>query len=136
MANGPLFSGAWARCKKHKTLLEANETECLKCRILARNLSLVPPFRVYCINGEWGEVHAGKDYEVIWVITDGRRDHGDLQGYVFRHDDDSLNDHVFDPSNFIPFEFFDKENKSDKWDSSIKETKWPNVDYNAWEGMC
>src|ERR1700682_3609925 len=105
MPSGPVFEASWARCLEHKTLLEPGEEKCIKCKILERNLSLTPKFKVYCIHDEWGEVKAGTDYEVVWIIKDGRRQHGDLMGYVFEFDDNSMNDHVFDALNFIPHEF-------------------------------
>lgn len=110
----PIFEAAWARCLHHKTLLEVGEDECIKCKILKRNLSLVPKFKVYCIHDEWGEVKAGHDYEVVWVIKEGRREYGDLKGYVFELSSDSMNDHVFDAENFIPHEFLTEDLK-DSW---------------------
>lgn len=108
------FEATWARCLEHKTLLEPGEIECIRCKILKRNLSLVPKFKVYCINDEWGEVKAGTDYEVIWVIKEGTRQHGNIKGYVFEVDDNSLNDYVFNAENFIPHEFLTDDLK-DSW---------------------
>jgi hypothetical protein len=115
MPSGPIFEATWARCLQHKTLLEPGEERCFKCQLLERNLSLVPPFKVYCTHDEWEEVKTGDVYEVVWVIKSGRRNYGDdLAGYVFKFDDESMNDHVFDAENFIPVEFLTENNK-DSW---------------------
>lgn len=122
MANGPVFDSAWVRCFKHKTLLEEGEEKCLRCKIIERNLSLKPPFDVYCIHHEWGEVKPGTTYKVVWVIKSGQRDFGDLVGYGFAWDKDSINDHIFDAENFIPVEFL-TEDKKDSWlgDEPVKD---------------
>jgi hypothetical protein len=123
LANGAVFEAAWARCLKHRTLLEPGETECFKCRILERNLSLKPPFKVYCIHTEWGEAKEGQTYDVFWVIKSGRREYGDgLMGYCFMIDKESVNDHVFDPENFIPLDYL----TDDKKDSWVTEEPDPN----------
>ena len=138
MPSGPIFEATWARCLEHKTLLEPGEAECIKCKILKRNLSLVPKFKVYCIKDEWGEVKAGTDYEVIWVIKEGRREYGDIKGYVFEGaDTNSMNDHVFDAENFIPHEFLTEDLK-DSWlpeEPPKTDTNPVLTDEDIWQGM-
>jgi hypothetical protein len=122
MPSGPVFDAVWARCLNHKTLLEPGERECFQCRILERNLSLKPPFRVLCICPEWGEAKPGEYYDVFWVIKTGMREYGELMGYAFSADKESVNDHVFDAENFIPVEFLTQDNK----DSWVEEEPDPN----------
>jgi hypothetical protein len=124
MPSAPIFEAVWARCLQHKTLLEPGEDKCLKCKIRERDLSLIPPFQVYCTASEWGEAKIGETYEVEWVIKQARRSYGESTGYAFKFNSESVNDHIFDSDNFIPYEFLTEENK-DSW--LIGESSKPDI---------
>lgn len=116
MASGAIITGTWARCKNHfGKLLEPDEDMCWECRIIQRNLSLVPPFAVFCIDDAYNIVKKGKTYEVAWVVLDGREAHNlSIKGYVFKMTDGSMTNEVIDAAKFIPVQYLTKKGK-DAW---------------------
>lgn len=116
MASGAAITGTWARCKNHfGRLLEPDEEMCFECRIIQRNLSLVPPFAVLCIEDGYNIVKKGKTYEVAWIVLDGRESHNlSIKGYVFKMSDGSMAGEVIDASKFIPIKYLTLGGK-DSW---------------------
>lgn len=109
----PIFEGARATCWRHPNVnLMPDEAECDICKIIRRNLSLTPPFQVLCTRTHFS-VKEGKEYQVVWVIRDGAKQHNDAtMGYVFRDTEGHLVDQVYDPLAFIPVKFLEKEDKT------------------------
>src|SRR5260370_3106618 len=98
MARNALFTSTWARCPEHGTLLEPNESQCMNCKIIERNLSLIPPFPVYSKMSYWGKFETGHVYTVFWVVRDATNQFGNkLSGYVFENEDKSVWEHVANP---------------------------------------
>ncbi|SRR6266702_381929 len=115
MSRGALFTAVWSRCPEHNTLLEPNETKCDKCKLIERNLSLTPPFDVYCTGPKWGRFETGHTYEVVWIIKDAINKYGTkVSGYCFENEDDSIYEHILDTLDFIPLRYLTADFK-DSW---------------------
>lgn len=114
MAKGATFTSVWARCPNHQLrVLDKDDEKCFECVLIERNLSLSPPFDVYCIDNTY-EAKKGDILTVVWVIIEGRDEHWPIKGYCFEAEDGSILSHVYDPMKFIPMKFITKDNK-DSW---------------------
>lgn len=116
MAKGALFTAVWARCPQHQSVvLEPGEQECINCKIVRRNFSLRPPFKVYATAPFWGKFEVGHIYEVHWIVKDMVDEYGMTKsGFIFQNQDKSIWEHLGDPTVFIPVEFLTEDNK-DSW---------------------
>lgn len=131
-----IFEGARARCRRHgHVVLAPGEKECEECKVIRRNLSLVPPFGVLCNRTHFG-VEEGLIYTVLWVIRNGSKEFTeDLFGYVFRDKNGGIHDKIYSPLEFTPIVFLSlEERKKLGVPDPPPKPKYATDDFEAWYG--
>lgn len=116
LASGATFTSTWARCKDHiGRVLDPDEEMCFECKIIQRNLAMVPPFLVKCIENGYNIVEAGKTYEVHWIVLEGREPHNlKIKGYAFKKENGDIAPEVIAAEKFIPVKYLTLGGK-DSW---------------------